>query len=124
LGTRAKPERTRSLKPVYWVADSRRVLQSFPEEVKDEIGTALLWAQMGGLHPAAKPLRGFGDAQVIEIVDDYDRDTYRAVYTVRIANAVYVLHAFQKKSKHRGETPKHDIELIRQRLKRITQEIT
>ena len=108
------------MKPVRWVADSRRVLQGFPEEVKDEIGTAILWAQMGGIHPSAKPLRGFGNAQVVEIVDNYDGDTYRAVYTVRFENLVYVLHVFQKKSKKGNKTPKHDIDLIKGRLNQLT----
>src|ERR1700691_4914713 len=117
---RISPATEQTLKPVRWVADSRRVLQGFPEEVKDEIGTAILWAQMGGIHPSAKPLRGFGNAQVVEIVDNYDGDTYRAVYTVRFENLVYVLHVFQKKSKKGNKTPKHDIDLIKGRLNQLT----
>lgn len=84
--------------------------------MKDEVGFALFTAQLGGKHPAAKPMKGFGGAGVIEIVEDHDGDTYRAVYTVKLAGAVYVLHAFQKKSKQGKATPKHDIELIKARL--------
>ena len=81
------------------------------------IGTALNSAQLGGKHPNAKPLKGFGGAGVLEIVDDFDGETYRAVYTVKFAKVVYVLHAFQKKSKKRIETPKNEIDLIRRRYK-------
>jgi phage-related protein len=112
-------ERNQAPKSVKWVGNSRRVVQSFPEEVKDNVGTALFWAQKGSKHPDAKALKGFGDAQVIEIVENYDGDTYRAIYTVRIAEVVYVLHAFQKKSKKEGRTSKGDIALIRKRLKFI-----
>ena len=94
-----------------WVGDSLAVLRSFPEEVRYDIGTALRWAQEGKKHPSAKPLRGFGSAQVQEVVDDYDSDTYRAVYTVRFKDAIYVLHVFEKKSKKGSKTPKRDIEL-------------
>jgi phage-related protein len=116
---RLQAERNQAPKPVKWVGNSRRVVQSFPEEVKDNVGTALFWAQKGSKHPDAKALKGFGDAQVIEIVENYDGDTYRAIYTVRIAEVVYVLHAFQKKSKKEGRTSKGDIALIRKRLKFI-----
>jgi phage-related protein/predicted XRE-type DNA-binding protein len=81
------------------------------------MGTALNSAQLGGKHPAAKPLSGFGGAGVLEIVDDFDGETYRAVYTVKFANTVYVLHAFQKKSRKGIETPKNEIDLIRRRYK-------
>ena len=81
------------------------------------IGTALNTAQLGGKHPAAKPLKGFGGAGVLEIVDDFDSETYRAVYTVKFANIVYVLHAFQKKSRKGIETPKAEIDLVRRRYK-------
>jgi phage-related protein len=86
------------VKPVRWVGSSRDDLRKFPEDVKDEVGFALFTAQLGGKHPAAKPMKGFGSAGVIEIVEDHDGDTYRAVYTVKLAGTVYVLHAFQKKS--------------------------
>ena len=86
-------------KPVRWVGSSKDDLSGFPEEVRRRVGGALWDAQRGLKAPYAKPLRGFGGAGVLEIVDDYDGDTYRAVYTVRFAGVVYVLHAFQKKSK-------------------------
>jgi phage-related protein len=82
------------------------------------MGGAIWEAQAGGKAPYAKPLKGFSGAGVLEIVDDYDGDTYRAVYTVRFAGVVYVLHAFQKKSKRGIATPKQDMDLIEQRLKR------
>src|SRR5439155_21022747 len=97
-------------------------LRNFPEEVKDSIGFALYVAQQGGKHADAKPLRGFGSAGVLEIVEDHDGDTYRAVYTVRLAGRVYVLHAFQKKSKTGIKTPKQQVDLIRSRLKRAEEE--
>jgi phage-related protein len=103
-------------KHLRWVGDSRKVLSGFPEDVRYEIGTALRWAQEGSKHPSAKALAGFGGAQVLEIRDDYDTDTYRAVYTVRFKDAIYVLHAFQKKSKKGIATPKHEIGLVKKRL--------
>lgn len=81
------------------------------------MGYALYIAQTGGKHQAAKPLKGFRGAGVLEIVDDYDADTYRAVYTVKFSEVVYVLHAFQKKSKRGISTPKHVVQLIEDRLK-------
>jgi phage-related protein len=103
-------------KPVRWVGSSRDDLRKFPEDVKDEVGFALFTAQRGGKHPAAKPMKGFGSAGVVEIVEDHDGDTYRAVYTVQFAGTVYVLHAFQKKAKKGKATSQHDIELIKTRL--------
>ena len=88
-----------------------------PDDVIDVFGFALHLAQMGKKHDQAKPLKGFGGASVLEVVEDHMGDTYRAVYTVKIADAVYVLHCFQKKSKQGIETPKHDLDLIRERLK-------
>ena len=88
-----------------------------PEDVIDVFGFALHLAQTGKKHVNAKPLRGFGGAGVLEVVEDHLGDTYRAVYTVKIDEAVYVLHCFQKKSKQGIETPKHDMDLIRERLK-------
>jgi phage-related protein len=85
--------------------------------VKDDMGYALYLAQIGKKHESAKLLKGFGGASVLELVDDHDGDTYRAVYTVRFAAAVYVLHAFQKKSKKGRETPKSDIDIVRRRLR-------
>jgi phage-related protein len=93
-------------------------LENCPNEVQDFVGYALHWAQRGGKSPSAKPLQGFGGAGVLEVVDDFDGNTYRAIYTVRFAQAVYALHVFQKKS-HKGiATPKQDIELVKARLKR------
>jgi phage-related protein len=110
------------IKPVAWVGSSKADLSAFPEEVKDSVGFALYVAQQGGKHRDAKPLRGFGGAGILEIVGDFDGDTYRAVYTVRFAGRVYVLHVFQKKSKTGIETPKAEISLIQSRLKRAEEE--
>ena len=109
-------------KPVRWVGSSKDDLSGFPEEVRRRVGGALWDAQRGLKAPYAKPLRGFGGAGVLEIVDDYDGDTYRAVYTVRFAGVVYVLHAFQKKSKGGKATPKAELDLIKQRLRRATED--
>jgi phage-related protein len=103
-------------KPVRWVGSSRRDLKSFPRQVKRDIGQALYAAQKGEMDPAAKPLKGFGGGGVMEIVAPYDGNTWRTVYTVRFRDAVYVLHAFQKKSKSGVATPKKEIDLIRRRL--------
>ena len=105
------------LKPVIWVGSSRRDLREFPEPVQDRMGYALYVAQRGGKHRDAKALTGFGGAGGVEIVKDFRVDTFRAVYTLRYAGAVYVLHAFQKKSKTGRATPHRDMELIRQRLR-------
>lgn len=88
-----------------------------PDEVRQAFGFALYHAQIGLLHPDAKPLKGFGSAGVLEVVEDWRGDTYRAVYAVRFANAIYVLHCFQKKSTRGIETPKREIDLIRERLR-------
>jgi phage-related protein len=98
------------------MGSSREDLKAFPEQVRRDIGQALYAAQQGETDPAAKPLKGFGGANVMEIVDQHDTNTYRAVYTVKFAGRIYVLHAFQKKSKKGIATPQKDIELIRQRL--------
>lgn len=105
------------IKPVEWIGSSYRDFRSFPDDVQDVMGFALYQAQIGQVHINAKPLKGFGGASVQEIVDDYRGDTFRAVYTVRFENAIYVLHAFQKKSKKGIKTPEQDIELIRKRLR-------
>ena len=110
------------IKPVVWIGSSRTDLASFPEDVKDAIGYALYIAQRGGKHADAKPLRGFGSAGILEIIEDHAGDTYRAVYTVRLAGRIYVLHVFQKKSKAGIKTPKPEIELIKSRLKRAEEE--
>lgn len=105
-------------KPLFWVGSSLDDLRKFPEEVQSGVGLALWQAQSGGKHVTAKPLKGFGGAGVLEIVESREGDAYRAVYTVRFAGAVYVLHAFQKKSKHGISTPAHDLNVVRQRLRR------
>jgi len=99
------------------VGSSLKDLREFPEAVKDEMGFALYEAQCGLKPLEAKPLKGFGGANVLEIVSDYQTDTYRAVYTVRFGERVYVLHAFQKKSRKGIMTSQSDIELIKRRLK-------
>ena len=106
------------LKPVVWVRSSKDDLKKFPRTAQAHLGFALKVAQSGGKHPDAKPMKGFGGASVIEIVEDNDGDTYRAVYTVKFADAIYVLHAFQKKSKSGIATPKQHIRLIEERLRR------
>lgn len=106
-----------SFKPVVWVGSSRKDLREFPGIVKDHVGYALYVAQQGSRHRSAKTLTGFGGAGVVEIIKDYRGDTFRAVYTLRYAEAVYVLHVFQKKSKTGRETPRRDMELIKQRLR-------
>jgi phage-related protein len=105
------------LKPLHWIASSLDDLRDLPADVQDVFGFALQRAQEGTRHDRAKPLRGFGGAAVLEIVDDHEGSTYRAVYTVKFALAVYVLHVFQKKSKKGIATPAHELELIRKRLK-------
>lgn len=105
------------LRPVIWVGTSRKDLRSFPEPVQDHVGYALYVAQRGGRHRDTKPLTGFGGPGVVEVVRDFRGDTFRAVYTLRYAGAVYVLHAFQKKSKTGRKTPQRDIEMVRQRLR-------
>ncbi len=106
-----------SEKPVIWVASSKEDLSAFPPDVKRVLGQGIFEAQIGGKHINAKPLKGFGGSKVVEIVDDFEGDTYRAVYTVKLADFVYVLHAFQKKSTKGIETPKHVMDLINTRLK-------
>lgn len=103
-------------KDLIWVGSSRKDLKSFPPEVKDVIGFALYQAQVGRKAISAKVLSGFGSASVLEVVEDFRANTYRAVYTVKFSGAVYVLHAFQKKSKKGIATPKPELELIKKRL--------
>ena len=105
----------RAIKPTVFVGSSRKDLQDFPALVRSEIGQALFEAQLGDHPHNAKPLKGLGG--VLEIRDNFDGDTYRAVYTVRFAGVIYVLHAFQKKSRKGIETPKHEIDVIKARLK-------
>jgi phage-related protein len=103
-------------RPVVWVGSSRRDLRQFPRQVRRDVGRALYAAQEGESDPSAKPMRGFGGGSIVEIIAHHRGDTWRTVYTVRFAEAIYVLHAFQKKSTSGIATPKRDIELIRQRL--------
>lgn len=103
-------------KPLAWVGSSKRDFLEFPEPVKSEMGNALGVAQFGGKHPSAKPWKIEGGG-VFEIVEDFDGDTYRAVYSVKFREIVYVLHAFQKKSRKGIKTAREDISLVEQRLK-------
>jgi phage-related protein len=104
-------------KPLFWVGSSKKDLMSLPHTVQDVFGYALHQAQMGGRHIQAKTLQGFGSAGVVEVIENTRGATYRAVYTVKFAQAVYVLHCFQKKSTQGIATPQPDRELIDQRLK-------
>lgn len=104
-------------KPLEWISSSLKDMKAMPEDVRQSFGFALYLAQCGGKHPDSKPLKGFTGAGVLEIVEDYSSDTYRAVYTVRFADAVYVLHVFQKKSKKGIATPNEEIEKIKARFK-------
>jgi len=108
-------------KPLFWVGSAKAGLIEFPEAVKDEIGTALSVAQFGGKHPRAKPWKGEGPG-VLEIVADHRGDTYRAIYTVKFENAVYVLHAFQKKSPKGRKTLQSDVDLISRRLRMASED--
>ena len=103
-------------KPLHWVGSSKRAFLEFPDPVKDDMGNALGIAQFGGTSPTTKPWQGLGPG-VIEIVESHEGNAYRAVYTVRFRLAVYVLHAFQKKSPSGIRTASRDIELVSQRLK-------
>lgn len=103
-------------RPLCWVGSAKKDLQNMPEDVADVFGYALYLAQNGHKHPQAKPLKGFGSAGVLEVVEAEDGSTYRAVYTVKFSNGVYVLHCFQKKSKKGIETSKQDKDLIEARL--------
>jgi phage-related protein len=105
------------VKPVVWIADSLEVLRKFPDDVQWEMGHAIYQAQKGDKHERAKPLHGFGSG-VLEVVTDHRGDTFRTVYTVRLAGRVYVLHVFQKKSKKGIATPRFEVELIKRRLRR------
>jgi phage-related protein len=113
----AHDDKEKTPKRVEWVGSSRRDLRIFPKGVRLVFGQALFDAQLGDKHPAAKPLKGFGGAGVLEVVEDEAGSTYRAVYTVKFVGAVYVLHAFQKKAKRGIKTPPQEIEKVRTRLK-------
>jgi phage-related protein len=105
-------------RPLFWEGSAKRDFKQFPTAVQKDMGVALFVVQLGGTPPSAKPWKGLGPG-VYELVEDHRGDTYRAVYTVRIANGIYVLHAFQKKSKSGIKTPKPDVQVIEQRLKAV-----
>jgi phage-related protein len=102
---------------VVWIGSSLGDLKSFPDIVKQTMGFALFQAQCGGKHLQAKALKGFKGGGVLEVIEDYDGDTYRMMYTVRFSDAVYVLHSFQKKAKRGIKTPKHEMDIVEARLK-------
>src|SRR5271163_3600604 len=106
----------RPVRPLYWIASSKRDYRGFPRQVQDRFGFQLYLARIGQHPPSAKPLKGLGSG-IVELVDDFDGDTYRAVYTVRFGDAVYVLHAFKKKSKRGIKTPQSEIDLVKRRLR-------
>ena len=106
-----------TVKPVSWIGSSYKDFRVFPDPVQDSMGYALYQAQIGEKHGSAKPLKGFGGAGVLEIIADHMGDTFRAVYTVKFETVIYVLHAFQKKSKSGIKTSIEDLELVRRRLK-------
>jgi phage-related protein len=108
-------------KPLHWVSSSKRDFLAFPAPIQGDMGYALGVAQLGGKHPHAKPWKGEGPG-VFEVVESSDGDTYRTAYTVRFEGAVYVLHAFQKKSPSGIRTASQDVELIRERLKRARED--
>lgn len=108
----SEPER----KYLEWIGSTKKDILKLPEAVRKDFGYALYLAEMGDKSPHAKPLRGIGGG-VMEVVENDDGNTYRAVYTVKFEEAIYVLHVFQKKSKRGIETPQADIQLIKQRLK-------
>jgi len=105
------------MKDLRWIGSAKKDLKAMPDDVQDTFGYALHQAQIGKKHEQAKPLKGFGSAGVLEVVEDSSDGTFRAVYTVKFSEAVYVLHCFQKKSSHGIATPKPDMDLIRERLK-------
>jgi len=111
----------RALRPLLWIASSKRDFREFPARVQDDLGFELYLVQTGQHPPSAKFLKGLGSGTV-ELVDDFDGDTYRAVYTVRFGDVIYVLHAFKKKSKRGVKTPQHDIDLVKRRLKDAEQD--
>jgi phage-related protein len=113
----SKPSKPERPKHVHFVGTSRKDLKALPKGARAVFGFAILLAEKGMKHPDAKPLTGFGGAGVLEVVEDLDGDAYRAVYTVKFGNTVYVLHAFKKKSKVGSKTPPRDIELIVKRFK-------
>jgi phage-related protein len=116
-GPTSEGERKKPDKPLFFIGSSLRDLRAFPLEVKRMMGFAFRQAQGGGKHHTAKPLKGHQGGGVLEVVTDHATDTFRGVYTVRYRRVVYVLHAFQKKSKTGKKTPKHETGLVQQRLR-------
>jgi phage-related protein/predicted XRE-type DNA-binding protein len=108
----AEPEGKPKPKPIVWMGSSRKDLKAFPDEPRHAVGYALFLAQLGDQHPNAKMLKGFGGGSVLEVVEDFDGNTYRGIYTVRFKGWLYVLHAFQKKSKRGRKTPREDLAAI------------
>jgi len=106
------------MKRLVWVGTSKKDLLKFPDEVRKEIGYALYIAQKGGTHESAKLFKGYGSG-VYEIVSDYNKNTYRSVYIVNLNDIIYVLHAFQKKSKKGIKMPIEHIKMIDSRLKKL-----
>jgi phage-related protein len=111
----------RPIRPLLWIASSRRDYRAFPARVQDNLGFELFLVQTGQHPPSAKPLRGLRGGTV-ELIEDFDGDTYRAVYTIRFSEAVYMLHAFKKKSKRGSKTPRSDIDLVKRRLRDAEQD--
>lgn len=109
-------------KELEWIFSARKDLRDFPDPVKDEIGFALRRIQEGKTPISAKPLKGMGSG-VMEVISDYDTNTYRAVYVLNLGDKIYVLHCFQKKSKRGVATPKEELEVIKQRLKWLQAEL-
>lgn len=105
------------VKPLEFVGSARKDLKAMPDAVRRTFGTALYLAQTGEKSAKAKPLKGFRGAGILEIVEEHNTDAYRAVYTVRFAEAIYVLHVFQKKSRVGIATASRDLDLIKTRLK-------
>jgi phage-related protein len=105
-------------RPLYWEGSSKNDFKRFPVSVQKDMGVALFLVQLGGTPPSASPWKGLGSG-VYELIEDHRGDTYRAVYTVRFAERVHVLHAFQKKSKTGIKTPLHDVRLIERRLRSV-----
>jgi phage-related protein len=107
----------KSVKPCYFVGSSKKAISAMPKDVRAGFGTAIFMAQTGTQAPHVKALKGFGGRGVLEVIEDHEGNTYRAVYTVKFVTAVYVLHAFQKKSKSGIATPKHVLDMIADRLR-------
>ena len=110
------------MKPLGWIGSAKDDLLGFPADVVREVGHALYLAQTGGKHAGTKPLRGFGSAGVLEIVESHAGNAYRVVYTVRFREVIYVLHAFQKKSKSGIATAPQEMDKVRARLAQAEQE--